>query len=51
MDRRKGGSSTLGFDVGLTTSHHRKELVTKQKQSLEFGWALWINDPSDGIWI
>jgi hypothetical protein len=38
--------------VGLTT-HHRKNinLLQKIKQILGPGWILWINDPSDGIWI
>jgi hypothetical protein len=37
--------------VGLTTPHHKKELVKKLLKSLGPGWILWINDPSCGIWI
>jgi hypothetical protein len=54
----RGGLPVWGLGVGLTNLHCKKLICCKKlyllrifKKSLRPGRILWINDPSDVIWI
>jgi hypothetical protein len=46
-----GGPPAWGLGMSLTTPHHKKAACYETSNSLELGWILQINDPSDRIWI